>query len=256
MHFLVIVIGEDPYGQLAPFRENTCREDYLEFHDQEDAFREQFPTGSFDDPDADPDDPDRGKPLRVIFPTFDDYMEELYGERDGRTGRYGQWFNPNAQYDWYQLGGRFTGHLALKRGRKGPLGGPGVRNAPAGFGRADQARKRDIDFAAMSHERYVSLLEAWWELERSEKTADRRARLNYSIPETLRSREQMVIYARKRSVHDAPTAFVVNGEWSGPWWLTDGVTEEAAERWDARYSVLLASLPDDTLLTVVDCHVV
>jgi hypothetical protein len=27
-----------------------------------------------------------------------------------------------------------------------------------------------------------------------------------------------------------------------------------AERWDARYAALLESLPDDTLLTVIDCH--
>jgi hypothetical protein len=112
------------------------------------------------------------------------------------------------------------------------------------------------DNPQVSAARSINLLDAWWELERSEKTADRRARLNYSIPETVRSRGQMVIYARKRSVHNAPTAFVVNGEWSGPWWLTDGVTEGAAAGWDARYSALLASLPDDTLLTVIDCHVV
>jgi hypothetical protein len=46
----------------------------------------------------------------------------------------------------------------------------------------------------------------------------------------------------------------VDGERVGPWWSRDGVTEEAAERWDARYVALLESLPDDTLLTVIDCH--
>jgi hypothetical protein len=34
------------------------------------------------------------------------------------------------------------------------------------------------------------------------------------------------------------------------------VTEEAAVRWDARYVALLEPLPDDRLLTVIDCHVV
>jgi hypothetical protein len=34
------------------------------------------------------------------------------------------------------------------------------------------------------------------------------------------------------------------------------VTKDTAARWDARYAALLESLPDDMLLTVVDCHVV
>ena len=45
------------------------------------------------------------------------------------------------------------------------------------------------------------------------------------------------------------------GEWFGPWWAEEGRTEEAAGRWHAWYEALLASLPDDALLTVVDCHV-
>jgi hypothetical protein len=256
MHFLVIVIGEDPGEQLAPFNENTCREEYLEFYDREDSSREHYQTGVFDYPDANADDADRGKPLREVFPTFEDYMEDFYGERDERTGRYGQWFNPNAQYDWYQFGGRFTGHLVLKPGREGLIGSPGICTAPAGPGRADQAKKGDIDFAAMSREWYASFLADWAKLERSGETSDRLAKLRHDIPETVTTREQLLEYARNRSVHPAPTALVVGGDWSGPWWLKDGVTEEAAARWDARYAALLASLPDDTLLTVIDCHMV
>ena len=257
MHFLVMTIGEDPEEQLEPFRENnfgTCREEYLEFHDVEDEFRERYRTGVFDYPGA--NDPGQRKPLREAFPSFEEFMEEFHGPRDEKTGRYGEWLNPNAQYDWYQPGGRFTGHLALKPGRKGLLGSPGVCTAPAGPGRADQARKGDVNFAAMSREWYASYLEAWSKLERTGKTSDRWAKWSYDIPETVNSREQLLHYARRRSAHTAPAAVVVEGEWSGPWWVTEGMAEEAAERWDARYAALLESLPDDTLLTVIDCHVV
>src|SRR5207302_236175 len=118
MHLLVMVIGEAPEEQLEPFQENnfgTCAEEYLEFHDVEDESREHYRTGVFDYPGAKANDPERhGKPLREVFPTFEDYMEEFHGPRDEKTGRYGEWFNPNSQYDWYQLGGRFTGHLVLR----------------------------------------------------------------------------------------------------------------------------------------------
>jgi hypothetical protein len=259
MHFLVIVIGEEPEEQLAPFQENnfeTCRGEFLEFHDEEDAFRERYLTAVFDYPGTIANDTEHGKPLREVFPTFDDYMEELYGPRDEKTGRYGEWFNPNSQYDWYQLGGRFTGHLVLKPGREGLIGSPGICTAAAGRGRADQAEKGDIDFTAMSRERYARILDAWSELERSGQTGHRHAKWRCDIPETVTSREQLLEFARKRSVHNAPTAFVVNGEWAGPWWLKDGVTEQAAAEWDARYAALLASLTDETILTVIDCHVV
>jgi hypothetical protein len=259
MHFLVIVVGEEPEEQLEPFQENnfgTCREEYLEFHDEEDSLREHYQTGIFDYPDA--KDPDRGKPLREVFPTFEDYADEYHGPRDEKTGRYGEWFNPNSQYDWYQLGGRFTGHLILKPGRPGLLGSPGPRTAPAGPGRADQARKGDIDFAAMSRERYARFLTAWSELKRTGKTHDPDAKRSHGIPETVSTRKRLVAFARNRSMRNAPsaTAMVVGGEWFGPWWATAGFTEEGAARWDGGCRTLLAALRDETLLTVIDCHMV
>jgi hypothetical protein len=260
MHFLTMVIGEEPEEQLEPFQENnlgTCPEQYLEFHDVEEESREHYRMGVFDYPGAKANDPQaNGKPLREVFPTFEDYMEEFHGPRDEETGRYGEWINPKSRYDWYQLGGRFTGHLILKPGRKGLLGSLGVRTTPAGRGRADQARKGDIDFAAMSRERYASYLAAWSELKRTGKTLDRHAKWNYHIPETVTTRKHLVAYARNRSIRNAPAAMVVDGEWFGPWWVTEGMTEEGAARWDGGCGTLLASLREETLLTVIDCHVV
>jgi hypothetical protein len=258
MHFMVMVIGEDPEEQLEPFRENnlgTCPDQYLEFHNVEGEFREQYRTGvfDFDYTGAKANNPERSKPLREVFLTFEDYMTVVYGPRDEKTGRYGESFNPNSQYDWYQLGGRFSGHLVLKPVRKGLPGRSGICTAP---GRADQARKGDIDFAAMSRERYASFLDAWSELERTGRAIDRWTKWSYDIPETVTTREQLRVYALTRSAHNAPAAFVVGGEWTGPWWVTEGFTEDGAVRWDVRFAMLLASLPDDTLLTVIDCHVV
>lgn len=260
MHLLVMVIGEEPDEQLEPFGENnfgTRKEDYLEFHDVEDECREHYSTGFFDYPGAKANDPELyGKPLREVFPTFEDFMEDFHGPRDEKTGRHGEWFNPNSQYDWYQLGGRFTGHLVLKPGRKGLLGGLGLCTAHAGPGRADQARKGDIDFAAMSRERYTGFLAAWSELENEGRTSDRGAKRSRSVPGTITTRDQFLAYARKRSEVNAPVAIVIDGGWWGPWWAADGLTEEAAIQWDAWYAELVESLPDDMLITVIDCHVV
>jgi hypothetical protein len=260
MHFLVIVVGGDVDQQLEPFQEggrDTCPEEYLEFWDEEGASREHYLTGIFDSPLAKRDYPEHfGKPIREVFPSFDDYMLAVHGERDGLTGRYGDWYNPHGQYDWYVLGGRFFGHLVLKPGWRGPadhLYGDDELACPL---RTGEAVKGDIDFEAMSRECYEEFVAAWDELERAGKTADRSAKDAHDIPETITNREQLLGYARRRAAHNAPAAVVVGGEWFGPWWVPDGKTEDAAEQWDRWYSSLLASLPDDGLLTVVDCHTV
>jgi hypothetical protein len=243
--------------QLKPFQSNdfcTCPKEYLLFKDEEDEYRERYLTGGFGRATGEYTE-HAGESFRDVFATFDNYMEEFYGPRDEKTGRYGEWFNPNSQYDWYVYGGRFSGHLILKPDRDALSEGPDEADADAGPERANRARKGDIDFEAMSRERYQGYLASWEELEREGKTADRSAKWIHNIPESVTTREQFLAYARWRSAHNAPAAVVVDGEWFGPWWVEDGPTEEAALQWDVWFAFLLASLPDDTLLTVIDCHV-
>jgi len=51
-----------------------------------------------------------------IYSSFEEFMEDWAGfsSRDSETGRYGYWDNPNKKWDWYQLGGRWTGFFKLK----------------------------------------------------------------------------------------------------------------------------------------------
>jgi hypothetical protein len=87
------------------------------FDDVEDEFREHYLGGVVAGALALVRPPgDAGRPLREVFPTFDDFMREMHGERDGATGRYGTWYNPNGQYDWYAVGGRLSGHLVVHCG--------------------------------------------------------------------------------------------------------------------------------------------
>lgn len=49
------------------------------------------------------------------YNSFEQYMSDWKGvQRDERTGRYGYWHNPNAKWDWWSIGGRWTGILQLK----------------------------------------------------------------------------------------------------------------------------------------------
>jgi hypothetical protein len=218
-HFTVLVIGEDPEGQLAPFQENNmgdCPREYMEFNDVEDEEREKYETGTIERivmPDgrlldtweeeakeyiadvaeklvkagAFPPPPKKpivnGKrnvvvgdksvlpkaklppkpepvekrkvPYKELFATFEEYMAEWCGhkERD-EVGRYGYWSNPNTKWDWYLLGGRWTGYFKLKAGADGTLGEPGAfgNKPPEPTGYADQCRIKDIDLDGMYEE--------------------------------------------------------------------------------------------------------
>ena len=61
-------------------------------------------------------------------------------------------FVSNSKFDWYELGGRWTGSLKLKDGRSGVTGTPGVITNNANKGFCDQARLQDIDFDNMGND--------------------------------------------------------------------------------------------------------
>ena len=50
-------------------------------------------------------------PFTVIYPTFEEYMDDWHGfsKRDPDKKVYGYWENPDAKWDWFQIGGRWSG---------------------------------------------------------------------------------------------------------------------------------------------------
>lgn len=95
-------------------------------------------------------------PFKETFATFEEYVKEWHGReaRDETYNRYGYWQNPNAKWDWFEVGGRWAGFFKLKPGHTGGLG------KQYNFGsileskdRADIAFKKAIDFEFMRNER-------------------------------------------------------------------------------------------------------
>lgn len=113
---------------------------------------------------------------------------ELYGksnpdcEECHGTGTDKSQYNPDSKWDWYSIGGRWTGYFKLKDGTEGALGESGVfGNEPEND--ADVARVKDIDWERMEqpvatfavlhdgewHERGDM---GWWGMVTDEKDAD------------------------------------------------------------------------------------
>ena len=200
-----------------------------------------------------------------------------------------------SKWDWYQVGGRWTGYWALKEGGRGSLGKPGVfDNKP--LHDADQARKSDIDFASM---RFSASQAAAEEFDKFMKILDGRdfpipwatvrekmfpgdintARKFYNDQEIIKdihkvdpfmipwdddlnhyycdgNRQQFI----DKRVRGCISTFAVlkDGEWhergNMGWW---GMVSDGKEKhvWEDEFGKMLDDLPDDTLLTVVDCHI-
>ena len=73
---------------------------------------------------------------------------EKYDE-DDTSGEQGRWYNPNARWDWYCVGGRWAGQLKLLEGKTGRYGSDYTpdeeRKLPKG--RCDSAHVLDCDFS-------------------------------------------------------------------------------------------------------------
>lgn len=200
-HFTVLVVGGNPEKQLAPYQENNmenCPVEFLKFHDKESECSKEYQTesvervkmldgrllakedeafrkpGTFGIGSDTHEVPLHLKIVKVKFKkmylTFEEFMKDWHGykERDKKKNRYGYWENPNKKWDWYQLGGRWTGFFKLKPQAVGAVGAPGLMTSPPDLGYVDQVRKSEIDFpcmrlearaeAAVRYDRLVRLL--------------------------------------------------------------------------------------------------
>jgi hypothetical protein len=201
--------------------------------------------------------------LKDKYPIYEDYLKDWHGVED--IERQGYDFNPNAKWDWHQLGGRWTGFFKLKSQRFGILGDPSlVSDHRAEFGTADQAMIRDIDFERMIQDNFEETSKTYDEFETQYKEGklepgdvywkygiENIGDHDHYIPET---REQFL----KRRAPVSTFALLKDGKWyekgeMGWWGMVSN--EKDIDEWNDQYNKLLSELPEDTLLSVYDCHI-
>jgi hypothetical protein len=140
-----MVIGDNPEDQLAPYDENIRTAPRISGEVSEEE--KQRMIDYYKETDG------------IVFLTFDKLYEEKgkqwndnsWIKEDGKWVEYTT-YNPDSKWDWYQLGGRWTGFLKLKKGKKGDVGTHSLvseRRAETGY--VDAALKKDIDFNFMKN---------------------------------------------------------------------------------------------------------
>ena len=316
-HFTVLVIGEDYEKQLQPFHEYECtgiEDEYVvdvDYTENADEFlnREVFIGINkesknldyhFYEENAQRDFESYEKTTKI------EYLKKIEADIDkeiieelGVEKKNGIWCgktNPNAKWDWYTVGGRWTGYLKLKEGSEGVLGSPGLMSSPAEEGTADQVRKKDVDFEGMrnasakrAEEAYdkamkyigdISEHESWNPFRERmvaegkgideireayhnqpkciawKKIEDNSFRYSYSPDDFSVTREKFIEDARNSSI--ATFAVVKDSKWYEKgkmgWWACVS-DEKEKDSWNKEFSDLLDSLSEETLLTLVDCHI-
>lgn len=178
---------------------------------------------------------------------------------------YGYWRNPNAKWDWYQVGGRWIGALILKDGVKAQLGEPSwmVQLPKEGIpeNRSDMARICDVDWKAMRNQARERAARDWDELfnpnpefclYRPEYVESQRAlhlKLYGTKEEYIRRRGVWTPYAMVSKEH----GWIAPGKMGWFGMSTDNTHDR--EKFDAEFVKIMKSFPTETQIAMVDCHI-
>ena len=146
-HFTVVVIGEEHERQLAPYHEFECTgtdDEYVQDVDITDQIRERAKSSSLTDAleyhglgraVSDEADVEKAGAHKYGYAVV----------RDGELIRAVDRTNPDKKWDWYVMGGRWSGYFPLKEGSTAVLGRSGTFDNKPDERAGDQARLAQID---------------------------------------------------------------------------------------------------------------
>jgi hypothetical protein len=279
-HFSVIVIGSNPEAQLAPYHEFECtgiNDEHVQEVDITEEVRGDIESeGSVE--------------AAVIYNLGDDRIisdvSELdlndlhkYGYaiiKDGELVKAVNRTNPNKKWDWYSVGGRWSGFFKHKNGQL-----------------VDVIQKSNIDFGGMladkaiaskrEYEQFASVIsglefpKTWSAVceefgsKRIDEARDayhsqpaiqalqeaRIYRLSNCTVEHFGNDEQSFVASQACAVLSA-YAIVQDSNWYAKGemgWFGMSNDEITQDEWNTKVTELINALPDDAMLSLYDCHI-
>lgn len=173
------------------------------------------------------------------------FVEDEDCDVDEETGKRGYWENPNAKWDWWRIGGRYSGWFKTKTGQSVNYGQIG-----------------ELDFSP-DQKAYQSAIR-FWEVNVEgaplQPGEDEEDFFNFFRPEYyLKQYGTKEAYAASQA-DVAPWAFVTaSGEWCEKgkmgWWAVNDATKDSRVAFrEAFHKALQDAAPTDYIV-LVDCHI-
>lgn len=262
-HYIVMVVGEDIDEILEPYDENLEVEPYIDQTKEElhkDFMRCWGETYV------------ENKPVSLLT-SFEDltlsldgvnakWLDGWNGKKLDKHGNSLSIYNPDSKWDWYEVGGRWSGMLILKPGREGSHGNKSWTNkdevTPAN--RCDAAYNKDIDWNAMNEIARLDIEKDWDEL--FNPNPDHcMYRPEYVEKQRIKHLEMYGTkeeYMKRRGLW-TPYALVDEDGWYAPgnmgWWGFSSDETEDRDMFDQMFKKYVSELKPKDVVTIVDCHI-
>ena len=304
-HFSVLVIGDDVDGQLAPYHEFECTgvvDKFVVTVDETAEHIAEFEKDGgvrFDQTAAEWMDHNYGRKVVELGEDPDLNGEHKYGwcrvDEAGNLIESCNRTNPNAQWDWYVIGGRWDGMLLLKDGSKANVAAiedidfetqAAIDEARA---RTEFRAWRECFAPAQGLQAHVAveaglaiqpkdLPRSWREILSGDGTIDEKRTVYHAQPAVKAAKQHPLFrnrfffnpvdeigfdeeaYVEKMRLSTLiPYVLVHEGKWLAKgemgWWGMSYDESDDPLEWSKKACALLRSLPEGTRITVVDCHI-
>lgn len=180
------------------------------------------------------------------FKDFEDFLLYYYGYRvNEETGEYGYTCNPNAKWDWWQVGGRWGDMLKMKDG-SGSVNGAWVK---------------DIDFTPVQTA-YNKALRFWEVVVEGKEILPHENRDDFC--HFFKPQYYISYYGTKKDYAESCANFSTyaflteDGEWVGKgemgWFGLGTDNGDSAREYQKKLNQYIADHPE-LYLTIVDCHI-
>jgi hypothetical protein len=249
---------------LAPFNENLEVLPYVSFTKEEllkyaknniQKYKEMYYDKFLEDPERYKEkciNPEHIEYLEKEFPkrlvwTDEQILEYEYSkyneEEIGFDGEIYSTYNPNSKWDWYTIGGRWSGHITTKQGKQ-----------------VDYCYVKDIDLTP--NKEIYQTAKRYWEL----IVEGQPLKENEIKPFSFYSKEYYLdLYETKENYATLQSCFstyalLVDGEWIEPgkmgWFAMSSETAESKKEYTNRFNEILNDPKyQNYVFVVVDCHI-
>ena len=166
--------------------------------------------------------------------TFEEYSRDYCGHGNDEEGNALSTYNPNSKWDWYEIGGRWSGIIETKQSKS-----------------VNYARIKDIVFTKELND--LELQKAKKEYEKLIKEGD------MYVPEYYQKRFPTLESYLKSYDFSTYALLDTSGKWHEPgkmgWFGMSSSSPEEKKDFDETYMDIINAQDENSWLVVVDCHI-